>query len=60
MIGPLVGLNSMFHTIAIATSEVMYGKKIATRKNAMPRSFWFSSSARHSEIASVSGTCPTA
>ena len=60
LIGPLVGSKSMFQTIAIATSEVMYGKKIATRKNAIPRSFWFSRSARPSESARVSGTWPIA
>ncbi len=60
LIGPLSGLNSMFQTTATATSEVMYGKKMATRKKPMPLSLRFSSSARTRARAMVSGTWPSA
>ena len=49
LIGPYCGLNSMFHTTAIATIEVMYGKNAAVRKNATPRSLRLSRRARPSE-----------
>jgi hypothetical protein len=60
LIGPAVGLNSMFHTTATATSEVTYGKNMAVRKNPRPRSLRFSSRARPSDAAIVSGMWPIA
>ena len=58
--GPDVGLKSMFHTTATATSDVTYGRKNAVRKKPRPASARLSRSARQSETTMVSGMCPAA